>query len=271
MSPCRKSGRDVHEQFVPELNEKIWPSGAHRDDLVQRVTNALRDQILSGRLKPGAKLAAEAVLARSLGISRPTLRAAIRVLAHESLLAVKHGVGTFVAQEPKRMLGSLEFMRSMTDLIRASGCAPAVRALSIELATASPEVAEMLDLKAGAPVALISRVRLADGVPFVVSKEYVTLASPEHDFRQLQTFDGGSLYDFLRVNCDRPISHSSLRMSATSADPALAKLLELTRHAPLLRMREVHFDFNGRPMLYSVNIHNTEVVEFTSLRSGLPV
>jgi DNA-binding GntR family transcriptional regulator len=34
-------------------------------------------------------------------------------------------------------------------------------------------------------------------------------------------------------------------------------------------MREIHYDFDGRPVLYSVNFHNTEVVEFTSMRSGM--
>ena len=49
----------------------------------------------------------------------------------------------------------------------------------------------------------------------------------------------------------------------------MAKVLGLPRKAPLLAMREIHYDFDGRPVLYSINYHNTEVVEFTSMRSGV--
>ncbi|MBA3518702.1 MAG: GntR family transcriptional regulator [Rhizobiales bacterium] len=260
----------MDDGLIPELNEKIWPSGARRDDLVQRVTNALREQILSGRLAPGARLAPETELARWLGISRPTLREAIRVLARESLVAVKHGVGSFVAREPKPMLISLEVMRSMTDFIRASGSEPGVRDLSMQLVDAPADAAKLLEIEAGSPVARISRVRLAGGAPFAIANEYLKLDSPERDLSRIEAFEGGSLFEFLRVHCGKPISHSRLWMSATSADGAMAKVLGLKPHAPLLLMREIHFDFQHRPMLYSVNFHNTDVLECTSVRSGLP-
>lgn len=261
----------MDDGLIPELNQKIWPSGARRDDLVQRVTNALREEILSGRLRPGERLVPEAELARRLGISRPTLREAIRVLARESLLAVKHGVGTFVAREPKHMLISLEVMRSMTDFIRASGSEPGVRDLSIQLVAAPAEAAELLEIAPGSAVAKISRVRLASGAPFAIASEYLKLDSPERDFARVKAFEGGSIFEYLRVHCGKPISHSRLWMSARSADAHMAKVLELECHAPLLLMREIHFDLQHRPILYSVNLHNTEVLECTSTRSGLPI
>jgi DNA-binding transcriptional MocR family regulator len=115
------------------LSEKIWAPNIRREDLVQRVANALREQILSGQLSAGAKLMPEAEFARNLSISRPSLREAIRILAREGLIVVKHGVGTFITNETKPILGSLELMRSMTDMIRASGGEPACRDLSIDL------------------------------------------------------------------------------------------------------------------------------------------
>ncbi len=270
---CSALSREISldDGLIPELNEKIWPSGARRDDLVQRVTNALREQILSGRLQPGQKLAPEAELARSLGISRPTLREAIRVLARESLVAVKHGVGSFVAKEPKPMLISLEVVRSMTDFIRASGSEPGVRDLSIQMVDAPKEAAELLEIAPGSAVAKISRVRLASGAPFAIANEYLKLDSPERDFSRIKVFEGGSIFEFLRVHCGKPISHSRLWKSARSADAAMAKVLGLDCHAPLLLMREIHFDFQHQPILYSVNLHNTEVLECTSTRSGLPI
>ncbi|MCB1488000.1 MAG: GntR family transcriptional regulator [Bauldia sp.] len=252
-----------------DLTAKIWASGTPREDLVQRVANALREQILSGRLAGGTRLVPEAQLARNLSISRPTLREAIRVLAREGLLEVKHGVGTFVVSEPSPILGSLEMMRSMTDLIRSVGGEPSVSDLEMEVTGASSAVADALEIAPETQVTHISRVRLIDGRPLVFSHEYLHLSTVDEDFKLLSSFDGGSLYEFLRSKCARPISHSRVLITAVAADADNARWLKLKRNAPLLLVRETHFDFNGRPILYAVSYHNSEVVEFTSLRSGL--
>lgn len=253
------------------LSEKIWAPNIRREDLVQRVANALREQVLSGRLPPGTRLTPEAEFARSLGISRPSLREAIRILAREGLIVVKHGVGTFTTSETKPILGSLELMRSMTDMIRASGAEPASGDLSINLIEPPTDVAQELGLAPGAKIGRVSRVRLINERPFAVSKEYIALDGRQRSFEALQAFAGGSLYEFLRQNLALPISHSKLRMSAVAADAAMAQRLKLGKRAPLLLMRELHFGFDGQPALLTINYHNTEVIEFTSVRSGMAV
>ena len=258
----------MDDALFTTLNDRIWAGGARREDLVQRVASALREQIASGDMAVGAKLIPEAELAKSLGISRPSLREAIRILASEGLVSVKHGIGTFVSAQRKPMLGSLELMRSLTDLIRASGGEPASRDLSIVLAVAPKDVAEALDLAPGTEVGLVSRVRTADNVAFVVAREYVVLDDASRRFEVLGEFTGGSLYEFLRVRFGFAISHSKLKMSAVGADNAMSKLLRLRKGAPLLLMEEVHYGFDGRAGLLAVNYHNTDVVEFTSMRSG---
>ena len=37
----------------------------------------------------------------------------------------------------------------------------------------------------------------------------------------------------------------------------------------LLLMREAHFDVEGRRALYSVNYHNSDVIDFTLIRAGV--
>ena len=251
------------------LSEKIWAPSVRRGDLVQRVANALRDQILSGQLLAGARLKPEAEFARNLGISRPSLRVAIRILAREGLIVVKHGVGTFIANETKPILGSIELMRSMTDMIQASGGEPACRDVSVALIEPPADVAEELELAAGAKVGRVTRVRLVNERPFAMANEYVVLDGCQRDFNALQAFNGGSLYAFLRQTLGLSISHSKLRMSTVAADAATAQGLGLGKRAPLLLMRELHYDFDGRPALLTVNHLNTKVIEFTSMRSGL--
>ena len=153
----------MEEGLIAALTEKIRGAGSSREVLVKRVANALREEIASGKLTPGTQLVNEVALAQGLEISRPTLREAIRILAREGLLNIKHGVGTFVADEHRLIWGRLDAMRSFTDLIRSVGGVPGDSHLGVSSVPAPAEVAEALDIAPGAPVALIDRVRLIDG------------------------------------------------------------------------------------------------------------
>jgi GntR family transcriptional regulator len=257
----------VDDNLSVILSEKIWASNLQRDDVVKRVANALRDEMVSGRLPPGAKLTPEGRLAIELGVSRPSLREAIRILAHEGRIVVKHGVGTFVSKEP-RLLGPLETMRSMTELIKAAGGVPSHRDLSIELVEPPGQAAAELGLADGDRVGLVSRVRLMDDVPFAEAKEYVLVGAPPRSFETLTRFAAGSLYQFLREEFGIAISHSHAKLTAVAADSRVARVLGLRKGAPLLLMRELHYSSEGKPVLLTINHHNSNVMEVTSMRSG---
>ena len=71
-----------------------------KENLSQRTAETLRAQILEEkRYQYGEKLPNENELSGTLGISRTTLREAIRILISEGLLVVKRGRGTFVADQ----------------------------------------------------------------------------------------------------------------------------------------------------------------------------
>ena len=69
---------------------------------VSRVAEHLVRLIGDGLLAPGAKLPGETVLARRLGVSRPTLREAISVLKGRGLVEVRPRSGTFVTSALSR-------------------------------------------------------------------------------------------------------------------------------------------------------------------------
>jgi GntR family transcriptional regulator, transcriptional repressor for pyruvate dehydrogenase complex len=56
----------------------------------------IRDLIFRGQLKPGEQIMPERDLARALGVSRPTVREAIKQLVTVGLLEHRQGQGTFV-------------------------------------------------------------------------------------------------------------------------------------------------------------------------------
>lgn len=257
----------MDEILSASLSEKIWAANIQREDLVKRVADALREEIVSGGLQAGDRLTPEGQLAVQLGVSRPSLRAAIRILAHEGRIVVKHGVGTFVSKEP-RLHGPLETMRSITEIIKAAGGVPSHRDLTIEFVEPPGQVAAELGLAEGDRVGLISRVRLMDEVPFAQAKEYVVVGAPPRSFETLIRFVAGSLYQFLRDEFGVVISHSKARITAIAAEPGVARVLGLKKGSPLLLMRELHYSSEGKPVLLTINHHNSNVIEVTSMRSG---
>jgi len=84
-----------------------------------QVVNHVRSLIEKGSLKPGDQIPPERDLARTLQISRASLRTGIGYLAALGVMKIKHGVGTFVADGPPdfgqdslRFIGALHGFQS---------------------------------------------------------------------------------------------------------------------------------------------------------------
>lgn len=69
---------------------------SHRAPLVEEVTAKLRERIHSGEWMLQQRIPAEPELMAALGVSRGTLREAIKALAHSGMLEVRRGDGTYV-------------------------------------------------------------------------------------------------------------------------------------------------------------------------------
>ncbi|MFZ5943582.1 MAG: FadR/GntR family transcriptional regulator [Bacillota bacterium] len=74
------------------------PIYQEQESVYEKVVKRLKSSILEGKLKPGDKLPAERVLAEMLGISRTSLREALKLLSAEGLIEIKHGKGVFIAE-----------------------------------------------------------------------------------------------------------------------------------------------------------------------------
>jgi DNA-binding GntR family transcriptional regulator len=84
------------------------------------VRDELTDRIERGLLTAGTRLPSEPALATELGVSRATLREALRTLEGEGLVRRMWGSGTYVAQG-HRVANSLDMNFGVTDAIRAAG------------------------------------------------------------------------------------------------------------------------------------------------------
>lgn len=76
----------------------------------------IKDMILDGRLHPGDRLPSERTLSEALGVSRPSVREAIRSLVAMHILDSRHGAGTFVSSlSLDELLRPLQFVVALAD------------------------------------------------------------------------------------------------------------------------------------------------------------
>src|ERR687889_2854506 len=106
--------------------------------LYHQAARALEQAIEDGRLPRGSKLDNELDLAERLGISRPTMRAALKQLVDKGLLVRRRGIGTIVAPKPVRRAVALT---SLYDDLKESGRKPTTRVLDFEETPFPPEIA----------------------------------------------------------------------------------------------------------------------------------
>ncbi|KUN71266.1 GntR family transcriptional regulator [Streptomyces canus] len=71
-------------------------SHPRRSALSEQVIAALRNQITSGEWPVGSRIPTEPELVEQLGVARNTVREAVRALAHNGLLDIRQGSGTYV-------------------------------------------------------------------------------------------------------------------------------------------------------------------------------
>lgn len=76
----------------------------------------IKEMILSGELRPGDRLPPEKALSESLGLSRNSMREAIKALEVIRVLDVRRGDGTYVTSlEPRLLLEAMSFFVDLQD------------------------------------------------------------------------------------------------------------------------------------------------------------
>lgn len=87
-----------------------------KDGLVDRVVHAIEEQVLTGRLAVGTRLPPEREFSEQLGVSRPVVREAVRILTTRGLLETRHGIGTTV-----RAISRADIVKPLTLFLRSRG------------------------------------------------------------------------------------------------------------------------------------------------------
>jgi GntR family transcriptional regulator len=224
----------------------------HRPLYVQ-ASEALHRLVASGAYLPGERLPSEIELSQKLGISRPTLREAMRLLEEEGTVIRRHGVGTFLASPRPVIEGGLEVLESIDRMAERRGLRTHMAESRVLERRATAAECQGLGVPVEQPpdVTVVTRVIVADSLRVA----FLTDVVPQEYLRQSELSEGyhGSVLDHLLRRAEIPLSHSLTELDAEAADPELGRLLRMPRGAPLLRLEAQLFAQDGHVVDYSVS------------------
>lgn len=224
-------------------------------------------QIEEGTLVPGQKLPPEPELAALVGVSRATLREALRSLEEDGYLQRKPGAGTHVARGP-RLASNLNSNSGVADIIRSMGLVPGTQSLKIQVSNANEEVRRSLELDVDTKVAVIERVRTADQIPMVFSTSFYPIPTGGSLSQEFNDLGGESLYSILDRLAGIRVAYGTGTLSPAQADRRLATELEVPVGTLLMHLRQIDYDIKGSRVMLSSEYYVSDAFEFTVLRKG---
>jgi DNA-binding GntR family transcriptional regulator len=199
-----------------------------------RLSRALVEDILRGRWQIGEAMPTEAELGRDFGVSRNTVREALRRLQQDGYISRRQGArSVLAARSPDRaFVNAASTPGDLLLYVRDTQS----RHLATDRIVADARLAALLDGEEGAGWIRVSYLRFREGAedPICYSEIHVRA---EHA-PALAEFNGSpTVYDLLERHYGVSFARVEQEIEATGADANLASRLNVAPGTPLLRVR----------------------------------
>jgi GntR family transcriptional regulator len=196
-------------------------------------------------------LTSEPQLSRQLGVSRATLREAMRAFENQGLIRRQQGIGTFVVGNTRVIDNGLEVLESIETRASKIKLNVSMGALDYETIPADGKIAAELELPEHTPVLRIKRVFYTEKQPIAYLEDIL----PEGILKAEELKEGftGSVLDSLLKRGVPALSHSKTFISATAATPEIARALQIQRSDVLLCFTAQLFTKEASVIDYSIS------------------
>ena len=236
------------------MNTTATPSRAAGSPLYLQLAGELRAEILSGKFAARDQFPTESELCQRYGVSRFTIREALRRLQNEGLIARKRGSGTVVQpasarggtlHQPLSNVGEiLQYARDTHVAYVKSGRGPLPRSVADKIGE---------DSSGNWTCFRGVRGQEGDSLPIAVTDAYfhesLDAAVAEFDLSAV------TLFSQIERLAGVSVGKVTQDIQAIAADTEIANALGLKRGAPVLRITRCYIDIKGHLCEISVNHH----------------
>lgn len=213
-------------------------------DVYDRLLNAMRAGVFAGgRLPP------EAQLARELGVSRSTVRAALQRLAEDGIVSRRRRHGTVVNEHMLRETVPLNRLLAFRELVEQSGYEasvdPPVRRLELPLS----EIAKALELAPDEQCLVVDRLLRANGSPAITVTDVLPVRSLLMGVDEVP--DSQTTFDLIADVTSATVDHSVVDIVPRVATGDAPAHLEIAEGEPYAELRELIFSPAQEPVAFS--------------------
>ena len=211
----------------------------------------------------GGRLPAEPELAKQLGVSRATLREAMRMLESQGMIRRRQGAGTFIVGQKPASESGLEVLESPDRFVQRSGVKIGIGNVVVSRIPADELHAVILGVPIKRSLLQIGRIVRSDAQPVAYLVD--TIAEDVLRADELTANFDGSVFDFLVQRGD-PLTESRNEISAVAASEEIAKILEIQPGVPLLQCSEKLYGGATKVIDYSLGYFVPDYFKFHVMR-----
>jgi GntR family transcriptional regulator, histidine utilization repressor len=213
--------------------------------LYRQIQERIRRRIADGEWRPGRKIPSENELVGQWGVSRMTVHRALRELAQEGHLERVAGLGTFVAEPPRR--ASLMELKDIAEEVRAAGAEHHARLCSRRRVSLDATAAAAMERPVGTEAAHVILIHYRDDLPIQHEERWVDLEMVP-DFLQVDFETVTPSQHLLQTLPAEEVEHV---VEAILPTPAVAAALAIEPTAPCLRLERRTWS-GGRVVTFAV-------------------
>ena len=229
--------------------------------IYEQVEDLLMNNIKSGTWPVHSKLKDEIKLSEELGVSRGTLRKAMKSMVEKGFLTQIKGKGTFVASSDIEQPLASRFV-SFSEALEQKGICYKTIVLKKQLVSPGPKIAAFLEIDLEAEVFLIERVRLVDNIPIIYFKNYVHLARCPDIIND--DFENETLFSLLENKYRLKIAWGRRIFKAVTALGDVSRNLGLEVGAPVMYLEQNAYTKGNEPVEYSTVWINSDRFDLVS-------
>lgn len=220
-------------------------------------------EMINNSLDVMTKLPSENELSTKLGVSRNTVREALKTLENDGVVSTRHGVGTFVIRNSNNIISNITILDSFTKIITSHGYTPGSLSNYVDIRPSSDEIASKLGVNPGDDILYIERIRTADGIPVIYVEDYLVYKEGMYEeYTKVQT---QSLFDFWSKYSIK-MAFSNCNIKAVISDVNLMKSLKLNAPRAMLYLQQTHYCTKGVPVMYSDSYFISDKFDFSLIR-----
>jgi GntR family transcriptional regulator len=245
---------------MAEIANFAKPDRSRPEPLWHQAEMTLRDLIERGQWSAGSQMPNEDRLCEILGISRITVRHALRNLEEAGLLRREHGRGTFVRSAT--VVAGVRGLTSFTDEMKSLALSPGTQLLEANRIAADRDISDALEIGSGEEVVQLRRLRLGNGLPIGIQTTHLPAARVPGLLENAGTLQ--SLYGWLREHAGIVPAKAKEVYRVGAVSERDAGMIQLPAGTPAFEVERIAYDSRG-PFEYALSTMRADRYEIRSI------